>query len=90
MSSGTPQTEVFDMVVLSTGFQFPRRCSELAARLGIELNGMTMSKTTSFNPVATSRPGIYVCGLFQSPKDIPETMVQASAAACNASRHLQA
>ncbi len=39
--------------------------------------------------MATSRPGIYVCGLFEGPKDIPETMVQASAAACMASRRVQ-
>ena len=38
--------------------------------------------------MATSKPGIYVCGMFQSPKDIPDTMVQASAAASNASRDL--
>ena len=39
-------------------------------------------------PVATSKPGIYVCGMFESPKDIPDTMVQASAAASNAAQDL--
>ena len=38
--------------------------------------------------MATSKPGIYVCGMFQSPKDIPDTMVQASAAASNAAKDL--
>ena len=62
---------------------------ELADRLGIELNEHHFAKTGSFSPVATSRPGIYVCGLSESPKDIPETMVQASAAACMASSRLK-
>jgi heterodisulfide reductase subunit A2 len=88
--SGTQRTAVFDMVVLSTGFQVSRQLRELAANLDIELNEHHYARTTSFDPVATSRPGIYVCGLFQGPKDIPETMVQASAAACNACRHLKA
>jgi heterodisulfide reductase subunit A2 len=88
--SDTLQTAVFDMVVLSTGFQVSPELRELAARLEIELNQHHYARTDSFDPVATSRPGIYVCGLFQGPKDIPETMVQASAAACNACRHLRA
>ncbi len=84
------QNEAFDMVVLSTGFQVSKELQDLASRLGIALNQHHYARTDSFNPVATSRPGIYVCGLFQGPKDIPETMVQASAAACNACRHLEA
>lgn len=82
-----PEREAFNMVVLSTGFRVLPEMIELAERLGIELNEHNFVKTTSFDPVATSRPGIYVCGLSQGPKDIPETMVQASAAACLASAH---
>jgi heterodisulfide reductase subunit A len=82
-----PERESFNMVVLSTGFRVPPDMVELAGELGIELNEHNFVRTTSFDPVATSRPGIYVCGLFQGPKDIPETMVQASAAACLASNH---
>jgi heterodisulfide reductase subunit A len=84
-----PAKEVFDMVVLSTGFLIPPDLVTLADKLGIELNAHHFAKTATFNPVATSRPGIYVCGLFEGPKDIPETMVQASAAACMASRLVQ-
>jgi len=83
--SSEPQKAVFDMAVLSTGFRVPGEMEELAGKLGIELNEHRFVKTTSFEPVATSRKGIYVAGLLQSPKDIPETMVQASAAACLAS-----
>ena len=84
-----PRKEVFDMVVLSTGFVIPPDAVELEHRLGIELDGHHFAKTGSFSPVATSKPGIYVCGLSESPKDIPETMVQASAAACMAAQCLR-
>lgn len=75
------KTEEFDMVVLSTGFRVGRTSIDLAERLGIELNLHNFAKTDHFNSVKTSKPGIYVCGVAESPKDIPETMVQASAAA---------
>jgi heterodisulfide reductase subunit A len=87
--SSMPRKEVFDMVVLSTGFVIAPDAVELERRLGIELNEHHFAKTGSFSPVATSKPGIYVCGLSESPKDIPETMVQASAAACMASQCLR-
>lgn len=82
------QTEVFDMVVLTTGFRISPEVKELADNLGVELNEHGFARTESFNPVATSKAGIYVCGLFESPKDIPETMIQASAAACSAGADL--
>lgn len=85
---GSFQTEVFDLVVLSTGFRVSPEVRELAGKIGIDLNEHDFARTGSFDPVATSRPGIYVCGMFQSPKDIPETMVQASAAASHAAADL--
>jgi heterodisulfide reductase subunit A len=83
-----PRTEVFDMVVLVTGFRISSDVRELAGRLGVELNEHAFARTEDFNPVATSRAGVYVCGLLESPKDIPDTIVQASAAACCALRDL--
>ncbi|MBW2659815.1 MAG: CoB--CoM heterodisulfide reductase iron-sulfur subunit A family protein, partial [Deltaproteobacteria bacterium] len=76
--------EDFDMVVLSTGFKTSEESRALAVSAGIELNDSQFPVTDGFNPVATSKPGIYVAGTFESPKDIPDTMVQASAAACMA------
>ncbi len=73
--------EQFDMVVLSTGFKTSESVKELAAKVGIELNENFFPVTDGFNPVASTKPGVYVAGTFESPKDIPETMVQASAAA---------
>ncbi len=81
---GSFQTEVFDLVVLSTGFRVSPEVKDLSDKIGIDLNEHNFARTGSFDPVATSKPGIYVCGMFQGPKDIPETMVQASAAACHA------
>ncbi len=82
------KTEEFDMVVLSTGFRIPDSTRLLTERLGIELNPHHFAQTDHFNSVKTSRPGVYVCGVAESPKDIPETMVQASAAASMATSDL--
>ncbi len=82
------QNETFDMVVLSTGFRVTGETRELAQNLGIDLNEHHFAQTDHFNPVQTSRPGVYVCGVFESPKDIPETMVQGSAAAAMAATNL--
>lgn len=82
------ETEEFDMVVLSTGFRVTAETRDLAQNLGIDLNVHDFAETDHFNPVQTSRPGVYVCGVYESPKDIPETMVQASAAAAMAATNL--
>ena len=82
--SGQLQTETFDMIVLSVGLQTSPETVELAERLGIELTAGNFCKTDTFDPVATSKKGIYVCGAFQGPKDIPQAVVDASAAAAAA------
>ena len=74
--------ERFDMVVLSVGFTPSDSVVKLAERFGVELDEYGFCKTQSLHPLETSTPGIYVCGMFSSPKDIPETVTQASAAAC--------
>jgi heterodisulfide reductase subunit A len=80
----TPKDEEFDLVVLSVGMKPPKRAVELAKILGIELNKYNFCATNTFSPVETSRPGIFVCGAFASPKDIPESVAQASGAAAKA------
>jgi heterodisulfide reductase subunit A len=80
----TPKDEEFDLVVLSVGMKPPKRAQELAKILGIKLNKYNFCATETFSPVETSRPGIYVCGAFASPKDIPESVAQASGAAAKA------
>ncbi|MFX1500498.1 MAG: FAD-dependent oxidoreductase [Promethearchaeota archaeon] len=73
--------EIFNLVVLSVGMQPNQKAKDLAQKLNIQLNEYGFCKTDTFNPVETSRPGIYVCGSFATPKDIPETVIEASAAA---------
>ena len=86
--NGKNLDERFDMVVLSVGMETSKELAELAGRLEIELNADNFAKTDCFAPVKTSRDGIYVCGAFQEPKDIPYSVMEASAAACMAETDL--
>lgn len=76
--------ETFDIVVLSVGLTVSREASELAQRLGLQLDAHHFISTTSFSPVQTSREGIFVCGAFQGPKDIPTSVMESSASAAMA------
>ncbi|MEE4263732.1 MAG: FAD-dependent oxidoreductase [Desulfobacteraceae bacterium] len=82
--TGELESETFDMIVLSVGLQTSSETAELAGRLGLEMTDGNFCKTDTFDPVATSKKGIYVCGAFQGPKDIPQSVVDASAAAAAA------
>ena len=86
--SGTKKTEIFDMVVLSVGIQVPKATKELAGKLQIDLDRYGFVITDCYHPLATSRPGIFVSGAVKGPKDIPETVCEASAAAEAASASL--
>ncbi len=81
---GEPRDEEFDLVVLSVGMRPPERVEELAETFDIKLNKYNFCSTETFSPLETSKPGIYVCGAFSSPKDIPESVAQASGAAAKA------
>jgi heterodisulfide reductase subunit A len=85
---GRIRTKTFDMVVLSVGLEVPAQVVALGRRLGVNLNANRFAQTSPFAPVATSRPGIFVCGAFQGPKDIPRSVTEASAAAAAASELL--
>ncbi len=74
-------SQEYDLVVLSVGMQPPKDVKVLADRFGIALNEFNFCGTSAFQPAETSRQGIYVAGPFAEPKDIPETVMQASAAA---------
>ncbi len=79
--NGQLQSEVFDLVVLSVGMETSKEVRELAERLGVAVDGDGFVEASSFSPVATSRPGVFVCGAFAGPKDIPYSVMEASAAA---------
>jgi heterodisulfide reductase subunit A-like polyferredoxin len=80
--------EEFDLVILSVGMEISDSVKTLGHRLGIELDSYGFCHTTLFDPLHTSRDGIYVAGPFREPKDIPETVIEASGAAANAARLL--
>jgi heterodisulfide reductase subunit A-like polyferredoxin len=82
--NGGMTSEEFDMVVLSVGFSPPADAPELADKLGIRLNRHRFFQTARFCPTETTRAGVFVCGAAAAPKDIPETVTQASAAASGA------
>ena len=83
-------SETFDMVVLSTGIEAGRESVALSKTLGIALDAYHFTRSDSFHPVNTSIPGIYACGVFTGPKDIPQSVMEASAAACVATENLAA
>jgi heterodisulfide reductase subunit A len=79
-ASGEIKSEIFDMVVLSVGLEIPENAKELACKLGISLGREGFAETSSFKPVESSRAGVFVCGAFGGPKDIPQSVMEASAA----------
>ena len=82
--------EPFDMVVLSVGMEISPSVRQLGRDLGVELDPYGFCATVRFDPLQTSRPGIFAVGPFREPKDIPETVVDASGAAAQAGAMLAA
>ncbi len=83
-ANGMFHEETFDMVVLSVGMETDEAAVQLADRMGISLDAHRFVGTHPFAPVETSVSGIYACGAFVGPKDIPSSVMEASAAACKA------
>jgi heterodisulfide reductase subunit A len=86
--NGKLQRQEFDMVVLSVGLESPKNAKNLADIFGIKLDKDDFSVNNDFSPLSTSKPGIFVCGGFTGPKDIPESVTEASAAAGLVGTHL--
>ncbi|MBU1965448.1 MAG: FAD-dependent oxidoreductase, partial [Proteobacteria bacterium] len=76
--------ERIDLAILSVGICSPGQAGELAGVLGVELNRWGFCSTQDFHPLETNRPGVYVCGSFAEPKDIPDSVIQAGGAAAKA------
>jgi heterodisulfide reductase subunit A len=75
-----------DMVVLCPALIPKEDNKRIAETMGLELDeyGFFKSKDQLTAPVDTNVPGVYICGYCQSPKDIPESVAQASGAAARA------
>ncbi len=81
--AGTPVTIEADMVVLAAAMRPSDGVLELAQKLkvGYDEFGFLSESHPKLRPVETNTAGVYVCGACQAPKDIPEAVAQASAAA---------
>ncbi|OGP91293.1 MAG: hypothetical protein A2157_20280, partial [Deltaproteobacteria bacterium RBG_16_47_11] len=76
--------ERVDLAILSIGMSAPPDAQIFAKASGIELDPHQFCLTRDFHPVETSRPGVFACGAFTEPKDIPDSVIQASGAAAKA------
>ena len=85
---GTFEEMEFDAVVLSLGFTPPKNITDLANKMGLQLNPQGFCQTGEFNPAQTSLKGIFVGGAFRNPRDIPESVVEGSSAAAAAASFL--
>jgi heterodisulfide reductase subunit A-like polyferredoxin len=85
VEDGKVKTKEFDMAVLAVGFESTKTAKKLAEQFGIELNKYNFAKTDPYSPLESTKPGIYISGAFNGPKDIPDTVAQASGAAAKAS-----
>ncbi|HKM13991.1 MAG TPA: FAD-dependent oxidoreductase [Candidatus Methanomethylophilaceae archaeon] len=81
-------TEMYDLVVLSVGLVAPEGAQEFADMLGIELNEYGFCKTSVYNPLETTKKGIFVTGAFSAPKDIPTSVAEASGASAKAGKYI--
>jgi len=87
---GQVRDERFDLVILSVGLQTSRELRDQAGGLGVDLSAGGFCRIDDFAPTATSRDGIYVCGAFAGPKDIPQSVIEAGSAALCAGADLAA
>ncbi len=88
--TGRIQTKRVDMVVLATAARPPEGLAGLAETLGLEEgeDGFLRADETHAGLVGSTRPGVYLAGCAGGPKDIPDTVAEASAAAAAALAHL--
>ena len=83
MLSGRMLEQEMDMIILSVGLEPTEDQKELAGILGIDVDeyGWYKAVRHEIDPVMTNRPGIWIAGVCEGPKDIPDSVAQASAAA---------
>ncbi len=91
VSESRIEEQDFDMVVLATAVQAPEGLGDLGATLGLELgeDGFLRAEETGFGLIGSSQPGIYLAGCAGGPKDIPDSVAEASGAAAAALIHLE-
>ena len=72
-----------DMVILATALEPRSDAAEVGKLLTISrsADGFFLERHPKLDPVATMTDGVFIAGCCQGPKDIPDTVAQASAAA---------
>lgn len=80
------QFDDVDLVVLSTGVVAPESTHKISQALNLSLSpdGFLMEAHPKLRPVDSFNDGIFLAGMAQGPKDIPDTVSQAKAAASGA------
>lgn len=86
LMTGTKLEVPVDMVILSAGMEPQENQQDIASTFGISLSpdGFFLEKHPKLAPVETATAGVFLAGTCQGPKDIPDTVAQASAAAASA------
>ena len=86
LMTGEKVQEPVDMVILSAGMEPQDDQQVIASTFGISLSpdGFFLEKHPKLAPVDTATEGVFLAGTCQGPKDIPDTVAQASAAAASA------
>ena len=87
--AGEGRKAEYDMVVLSVGMKPKAENVEMLSRAGVKTDRFGFIWSNEFNSPVTSKGGFYACGVAAGPKDIPETVIEASAAASAAARDAQ-
>ncbi len=89
--AGTIHEEDFDMVVLAPALLPSRGLDQLASVLGVDMDedGFIRSVAALGSLEQTTREGIYVAGCASGPKDIPDSVAQASGAAASAMGYIE-
>ena len=77
---GRRGSETFDLVVLSVGLEPRGSMAELSDKADVKLDEYGFCRSVPFEPLNTTRPGIFACGAANGPKDIPESVMSASGA----------
>jgi heterodisulfide reductase subunit A-like polyferredoxin len=79
--AGVLKEEEYDLVVVSTALGSNPRATAMAQRIGVATDEQGFVRTDKFEPMLTSRPGVYACGAVVEPKDIPETVTESTGTA---------
>jgi heterodisulfide reductase subunit A2 len=85
---GKVSADTFDLLILSVGIQPSAASMSAAKNLSVRLDTAGFVNVNTLEPVNTNQPGIYACGSVSGPKDIPESVMEASGAASAAATML--